>query len=237
MGRDATRIWALAEEEDPFGNHVSWTYAPADGDGALILKTIEYGGNRELNMGHQRKLTFSYETRRDIETEYLGGSHIRSTKRLRSVDAFFSNDLLHSHKFGYDYAPVTEFTRLKTVTLFDAFGAFVSPLEFNWANSHPTVFNQLLPETTLNHGVSSVRLFPADVDGSGRTGVILSSNKSDKLAIDVYLADGKGGISSSPASSVVTDLRFPDYLLALDVDGDGKTDLVCDTTQSHIALV
>ena len=230
MGRDATRIWALAEEEDPFGNYVSWTYAPADADGALILDTIEYGGNKELNKAHQRKLSFSYETRRDIETEYLGGSYIRSTKRLLCVEAFFDDDLLHTHKFGYDYAPVTDFTRLKTVTLSDAFGAFVSPLEFNWANSNPTVFNPLLPETTLNHDVSSVRLFPADVDGSGRTGVILSSNKGDNLAIDVHLADGHGGVSSTPASSVVTDLRFPDYLLALDVDGDGRTDLVRDTT-------
>ncbi|KAF9507107.1 hypothetical protein BS47DRAFT_1366863 [Hydnum rufescens UP504] len=240
VGRDATRIWALAEEEDPFSNYVSWTYAPADADGALILNTIEYGGNKKLHMAHQRKLTFSYETRLDIETEYLGGSHIRSTKRLLSVEAFFSNNLLHTHKFGYDYAPVTGFTRLKTITLSDPFGAVVSPLQFNWANSNPTVFNQLLSETTLDHDVSSVRLFPADVDGSGRTGVILSSKKSNKLAVDVHLADGQGGVSSNPASSVTTDLRFPDYLLALDVDGDGKTDLVHgvkDYTGDHTLTV
>jgi hypothetical protein len=233
VGRDppATRIWALAEEEDPFGNYISWFYAPADEDGALVLNTIEYGGNKKLNMAHQRKLTFSYKTRRDIETDYLGGSPIRLTKRLLSVGAFFNNNLLHTHTFGYDYAPVTGYTRLKTITLSDALGASVSPLEFNWADSNPTVFKQLLSETTLDNPVSSVRVFPADVDGSGTTGVILSSNKEDKLAIDVHLADGQGGISSAAASSVTTDLRFPDYLLALDVNGDGKTDLVGDTTQ------
>ena len=167
----------------------------------------------------------------------MGGSSIRLTKRLLSVTASFKDDLLHTHKFGYDYAPVTNFTRLKTLTLSDAFGASVSPLEFNWADSNPAVFNQLLSETTLNHDVSSVRVFPADVDGSGRTGVILSSNKGDKLAVDVHLADGQGGISPTAASSVTTDLRFPDYLLALDVDGDGKTDLVGGTAHCHIVLV
>ena len=237
MCRDATRIWALAEEEDPFGNYVSWTYAPADDDGALLLNTIEYGGNKRLNMAHQRKLTFSYEARFDIETDYLGGSPIRSTKRLISVESHFEDTLLHTHRFHYDYAPVTGFTRLNKVTLFDASGAPVSPLEFDWANSNPMVFNQVRPEIALGHGVSNVHLFPADVDGSGRTGVVLTSNKLNRLAIDVHLADGQGGISPTPASSVTTTLDFPDYLLALDVDGDGKTDLVRSATKSHAIKV
>ena len=46
----------------------------------------------------------------------------------------------------------------------------VSPLELDLANSNPCVQHSL----TVYHDVLSVRLFLVDVDGSGRTGVILS---------------------------------------------------------------
>jgi hypothetical protein len=52
----------------------------------------------------------------------------------------------------------------------------------------------------------------------------------DIFNLDVYLADGKGNISTTPqpGSGPIKGLKYPDQLLALDVNGDGKTDLVRD---------
>lgn len=231
----ATRIWALAESYDPFTNYTSWSYAAADADGSLILDNISYGGNRTLNMQHQRKISFSYTSRQDIETEFVGGSPVSLTKRLASISASFNKAMLYTYTFDYDYAPVTGFSRLQTVTLSDASNAPVSPLRFEWSDSASSVFNEVVALKPLQYDISTVQVFPADADGSGRTGLILASRQlfdsKYVFALDVYLADGEGGISTEPASSGSTGLQYPDYLIALDVNGDGKIDLVCDAVQ------
>ena len=242
-GTSATRIWALAETHDPlftetpdpqikFSNYVSYSYTQ-DG-GFLLLDSISYGGNLALSLSHQRKITFSYCNRDDIQIEFVGGSRVCLAKRLDHISASFDGKPLHTYTFGYDdYAPVTGITRLQTVTLSDASGASVSPLKFKWSDAAPTVFDSLVDLKPLKPQVSTAQIIPADVDGSGRTDLILASkifhNESYHLGLDVYLADGKGELSTTPRISA-TGLRYPDHLLALDMTGNGKADLVCNNT-------
>ena len=72
------------------------------------MRVDEHGG-RNVN----DKLSFSYDTRQDIKTGYLGGS-------LNETSSFFSNDLLPPIN---SVMIMLQFARLKTVTLSDALGA------------------------------------------------------------------------------------------------------------------
>jgi hypothetical protein len=157
------------------------------------------------------------------------------TKRLASISASFNGTLIHTHTFNYDYAPLTGVSRLQTVTLSDAFGASVLPLTFTWSKSASSVFDNLSTLDTISLDASDTHVLPADVDGTGRTSLILISKQWDPVAgidvlsLEVHLADGKGNISTKPQpGSGSTGLPYPVQLLALDVDGDGKMDLVGD---------
>ena len=236
QGQSATRIWALAETRDPFTNYASYSYISADNSEFLFIDKIKYGGNTALSMDHQRTITFSYGDRNDIETEFVGGSAVRLAKRLTSVSASFNNTLLHTYTFDYDYAPVTGITRLLSVGLSDASRASIVPLKFDWSDSPDYVFDNLVTMPSLKPDVSTAHVFPVEVTGSGKTDIILASSQYDfssgmeVLHLDVHLADGQGGISTTrqpwPSS---TGLRYPDQLIPMDVNGDGKIDLVRDT--------
>jgi FG-GAP-like repeat len=227
-GQSATRIWALAETRDPFANYISYTYTPADDNGFLTIASISYGGNRTLDMDHQRKITFSYETRTDTRVEFVGGSSAKLDQRLASISSSFGGNLVHTHTFGYDYAPVTGVSRLQTVTLSDSSGASVSPLTFNWSDCVTSVFDQSVALDSIDTASSSFQIIPVDVTGSGTTDLILASeDQANQLRLDIYLSNGTGKISTTARSdSGSTSLSYPYQLLPLDANGDGRTDLV-----------
>jgi hypothetical protein len=154
-------------------------------------------------------------------------------KRLASISASFNGTPVHTYNFDYgEYAPVTGVSRLKVVTLKDKSGASVLPLTFNWSDCATAVFDQSVRLNSLPAIMSDIRVLPVDVTGSGRMDVILAckQNTSDVplLYLDVHLADGQGNITKTPYFSGSTGLTYPDQLLTVDVNGDGKIDLVRD---------
>ncbi|CCM06065.1 uncharacterized protein FIBRA_08312 [Fibroporia radiculosa] len=233
QGQSVTRVWAISETYDSFSNFSSFTYANDTSTGSFYLSSINFGGNKNLQMPHQRTLSFDYEDRPDIETEYTGGYPVTLTKRLSSVSASINDSLVYKHSFVYDTAPVTGWSRLQSVALSDDSGTFVTPLAFDWCDSAPTVFDDLTALTPLTPDVSTSQVFPVDVAGRGRTDLILASSQydfgagSNMLCLDVHLADGLGGFNHAAENgSGSTNLLYPTHMLAVDANGDGKTDLL-----------
>jgi hypothetical protein len=152
-------------------------------------------------------------------------------KRLGSISCSFEDKTVHTHIFNYgEYAPVTGLSRLQSITLSDASGASVLPLTFDWSDAAAKVFDEDVPLNSIPGG-SDAQIIPIDVRGSGRTDLVVASkqfiNNRYVLNLNVHFSDENGDISAIPApGSGPTDRSFPDQLLALDVDGDGRTDLV-----------
>ena len=185
-------------------------------------------------MSHQRAVDFAYETRPDQRTHFLGGYKIRVDRRLSTITASINDALAHKHTLNYDVAPLTGVSRLRSVALVDASGASVRPLCFDWVDGDGAVYEPLKNLATLDIGTSSIQVFPIDANASGRSDLVVassrydSSSKSNKLHLDVYLSNADGSISTTPATgSGSTGLLFPDQLLPLEANGDGRTDLVC----------
>ncbi|CCM02460.1 uncharacterized protein FIBRA_04559 [Fibroporia radiculosa] len=231
QGQSVTRVWAVSETYDSFSNYSSFAYVNDTSNGSFYVSSINFGGNKDLKMSHQRVLSFAYENRPDIETEYTGGYPVTLTQRLSSISATVKGSLVYKHSFVYDTAPVTGWSRLQSVALSDASGTSVTPLGFDWCNSAETVFDNLTALTPLKPDVSTAQVFPVDVAGRGMTDLILASSQYDSgsnmLYLDVHLADGSGGFNrTAEKGSGSTKLLYPTHLLAVDANGDGKTDLL-----------
>ncbi|KAF8661352.1 hypothetical protein AX16_001447 [Volvariella volvacea WC 439] len=227
-----TRVWAVSELSDPFSNYITYNYdqiSPND-LGAFYIQKISYGGNRALNMDHQRFLDFKYEDRPDPSSHYVGGYVVRTSKRLSSIAVSISPSPVHTYTLSYDTAPLTNLTRLNSITLGDADRSTVTPLNFDWSNANDSVFNPVVSSIDINDP-TDYQLLPIDVNSTGRSDVVIACNqwddtlKAEGLYLYVALSDVNGNYQLSPHSGL-TGLLAPTQLLALDVDGDGKTDLL-----------
>jgi len=141
---------------------------------------------------------------------------------------------IHQYKLSFDDSPLTNLSRLKEITLANEVGDYVSPLEFQWYSGHPNVFDGTRNVANIFPGGTDVQLIPQDVNANGTSDLVITSKKKDSvlggdgLYLDVYLANYKGELSSTPAEgSGFTGLPYSSMVLPLDTDGNGKTDLVC----------
>lgn len=144
-------------------------------------------------------------------------------------------NFIHQYKLSFDDSPLTNLSRLKKITLANEAGDYVSPLEFQWYSGNPNIFDPIRSVANIDPiGGTNVQLIPQDVNANGTSDLVITSKKEDPalhadgLYLDVYLANYKGELSSTPAEgSGFTGLPYSSMVLPLDTDGNGKTDLVC----------
>ncbi|KAJ7125831.1 hypothetical protein C8R43DRAFT_1212260, partial [Mycena crocata] len=231
--QDATRVWALSHQSDAFFNYMSLKYSNDHSNGTYYLTEVLYGGNRTLNMAHQRKLQLEYETRPDISTTYLGGSAIRMDKRLKSISSFVHNNLVNRHFLEYNTAPLTGVSRVAKIYLADANGATVRPLIFDWVNGNPSLFDSPGPTTSVNFVGTEVSMMPMDVLATGRSDTVVVSkhrvSNKYQTRIATYLSNASGVVSAIP-TFINEQLPYHAFIFPVDVNGDGRTDLI------HISL-
>ena len=236
-----TRAWAVSEHSDAFTNYVSFAYDNDTANGSFYLSNVSYGGNHNVNMGHQRKINLEYKGHSDKQTWYQGSYKICIDKRLVSITSSVQGNLIHTHLLQYNLGPLTATSRLREVTLADSTGATVAPLKFHWNDGNPSVFDSLRDIANIDVGTLKPQIMPMDVYASGKSDFVLAFKRLDPnrgfacVYLEVYRADEKGGLSTSPAPGYgSTGLRYSDktQIIPFDATGDGRTDLVIDSSIS-----
>ncbi|KAG8899687.1 hypothetical protein FRB99_006500, partial [Tulasnella sp. 403] len=226
----ATRVWAVSKYGDVFKNYVSYTYDNEADNGSFYISKIDYGDNEALSMKHQRSVSFTYEERPDVSTRFLGGHKIYSDKRLASISTSVNGMHAHTQSITYGVAPLTGKSRVASITIADASGASVSPITFDWNDASPSVYNPIRDLSSLTPGVSGPQMLPMDVNGNGKTDIVVASTQlvddNNVLYLDVYLADDNGSLVHSTACSGSTGLDTHTQLLAISANDYGRTDMV-----------
>ncbi|KIM49575.1 hypothetical protein M413DRAFT_6563 [Hebeloma cylindrosporum] len=152
-----------------------------------------------------------------------GGNRTLAIAHNREV-SFLYEDRRDSVKKYFD-SPLTNLSRLESIVITDANGDYVSPLTFDWYDGGMNVFDHVKDVGNITVDGTDVQIIPLDVNANGTQ--YDPTIDADGLHVNVYLVDHKGKMSATPAKgSGTTGLHFSSMVLPLDVDGNGKTDLV-----------
>ena len=249
---NSTYSWRLDSIEDVSGNLIELLYEEqADSPGALYLKEVRYNLHStipagERNSSPQHALVFVYEPRPDAFSDYRSGFEIRTARRCTEIRVESRvQPLLQPpavvRKYALGYQPETPSgaeealplarSLLHSVTQLDAKDNPLPPLRITY-----TGLELVKPDRFSVHVVEgSPYVSPqladgdadfADIDGDALPDILLTEPASHSVAFNLG-HDRFGPIQrfSNPVGVPGVTLTEPGVQL-LDIDGDGRIDLV-----------
>ena len=228
---DVRYAWALWEERDRSGNYLRWTYTLSSAvgpDGEIhyeqLPAEIQYTGFSSSGTGAipNRKVTFAYEARPDVDFRFVSGFGLKSTLRLKEMvmsgpglnDPAISQNSspLRMYKLRYDTPSVSGRSLLHSIEECDGSSVCRVPVKFRWE---------------LGCGIGT-QFYPEQI-GTGCS-KYSDANANEFEDIDLGLNDVMKYSPLDPADPFVWQ-NFPEIadfwtLQTADINGDGRDDLL-----------
>lgn len=123
--------WRLNRVEDTLSNYM--TIAHTNNQGQIYPSTIRYTGHTGTGQPGQFAVEFFYDTQRpDTLTSYRSGAAITTAWRLSQVWISVQGAMKWRYVLGYEEAPATKRSRLRSVTVHDSEGSSLPPKTFTY---------------------------------------------------------------------------------------------------------
>lgn len=166
--------WAMSSLQDNLNNKVSYHYL--GGATNHRLDEIRYANDLAV-------VKFYYAERPDIQSGYINGYRIESTKRLDHVDITNDGAAFRRYQLSYQEAmPDNKVSRLYRIQECVEFGSkCLAPLEFTWSTQltdlPDTSDHEFIPAVTDDNTLITFK--PADINGDGCLDLIYGWVKHD----------------------------------------------------------
>ncbi|OOG37305.1 FG-GAP-like repeat-containing protein [Polaromonas sp. A23] len=226
QGKTTVMVWSLSKIRDVKNNEMSLSYAEDHVNGSFELTTITYGA-----MNAPNSLNFSYESRSDIQSGYLAGSKVTLPRRLLEIKSFVAdtNTPIKNYKFVYEVSAGTHRSRLKTITECDSTGTCLRPAVLAW-HDRVTAFEPLVTSSLRADSFAGWITQLLDINGDGRSDLVVTSTGTSGLHVITGLGRGDGTFEPLVTSSLRADSFAGWITQLLDINGDGRSDLVVTST-------
>nr|WP_307728501.1 FG-GAP-like repeat-containing protein [Massilia solisilvae] len=238
-GGAQVRVWALHSVEDLHGNRVEYHYTTTPVEGAAdcgqyYLDRISYRASDEAAPGSI--ITFTYEERPDPITAFAAGCGVATLYRLAQINTWLdASTLVHSYDLDYGCSAATRQSRLCSVTersSSDGARRFEQLITIDWQDTPAPGFDAAAL-VTLGRHAQTTGFLPMDVSGNGCTDLVqLWIDGRGRLNATTWLADGNGAYDCGAICPLGV---FPNEhrILAADLDGDGRADLLVAYRDPH----
>jgi RHS repeat-associated protein len=238
--------YPITNIKDLNGNTIDYTYT--ESNNIYYITEINYGGRTGTNsLANFTKISFNYESRNDISLVYVAGVKLQQDKRLKEIKTYFNGNLLQTYSLTYNNATSSLLTQIDCT----ANSKSLNPLKFYYGENNQVVNftknNILLGSYFSNASAPDLILSKGKFDQySSNDGLISYPNFNTYGLLVTKTKGGKPiayqyGSTYSPTQSLLvysdlssgiaspTTITTGDGFLALnamDVDGDGKDELV-----------
>ncbi len=238
-------LWKLKKTIDLFGNSVEFDYVGEAGDQAaadgnqLYLHRIRYANfEADGETAFLISVSFDYEKRPDVVSDYRAGFEIRTARRCRAIRMWSHADtvdqLIQEYEFNYlDQQPASGLppngasllTSVRLTGFLDGETQSLPPLEFSYSSFQPEQRDLLevsgpdLPPALLSDPNCDL----IDLHGNGLPDFV---EINGHIRYWPNLGDGRFGLARELPYQL-GDFRLSDPNVCLmDADGDGRIDLL-----------
>jgi RHS repeat-associated protein len=262
------RSWAVNKVSDTKGNYYNVYYdndTGCGGNGQAFPSEIAYTGNAAAGTNPYNYVVFSYTSRTDAMPVFQAGSQIKTTVLLTDIRTYAGSSVVADYNLAYERGSATGRSRLTSVTLCVPDGSCLPATTFSWQEggsgpgqpaplASPVTFSSQNGFDSMGAGVGP-GLLALDLNGDGKTDFVQQWNNGGCLALITYISNGDGTFTGrnfqpNPCqsfnsmgtqnnwSSLGGGGNFGPGLIALDLNGDGKGDLVQQwNNNGHVTLI
>jgi RHS repeat-associated protein len=237
-GGSGVRVWALSSATDLNGNRVEYSYTQPplgnreniEDEGAYYIDRISYTAHKEME--GNRFVQFSYEARPDPISDYIGGHPVVMAYRLQQIIISLAGDTpVRSYEMSYRLSTATQLSCLESVAESGADGvSTLPPTQMVWQDVEgDSPGFDIGPQSQLVQHLNQLGVQQMDVGGSGRTDIVqLWIDQNGELNATTYLATPslEGPTYVHAADNLLGGFPAAREILPMDVNGDGRTDLV-----------
>jgi RHS repeat-associated protein len=114
-GTNVVRLWALNKLRDRWGNYYTVSYNRY-ATGEYTPLRIDYTGNANVPLAPYNSVQFTFETRPDPSSYYVGSSKINQDYRLANVKTYAEGVLVKDFRITYDTSSATGKSRVTSIT-------------------------------------------------------------------------------------------------------------------------
>ena len=226
QGQSTVRVWAVNKVEDKKGNYYTISYTEDNPNGQYYPARIDYTGNTAAGLAPYNSVRFVYAARPDNNhTSYVGPSLVRQTVRLTNVQTYQGAALVKDYRLAYQTAPVTQVSRLQSLTECGGDGVCLQPSTFTYQDGGGGLVagapaqNVFLRTAAIDLSRDDIQILTADFDGDGINDFFFYDRLHEWYCRGGAIADTSNCRGSSFG-------LYTTGFVVGDFDGDGMTDLI-----------
>ena len=239
-GTTVRHTWALSKVEDRRGNFYTYSYNENGTTGEYYPTQIRFTGNSTAGLAPYNAVSFVYETRPDVWTDYIVGSPFKHTMRLTAVRTNINTQadgsggtLVRDYRVSYTTNPTNVRSLVDEIKDCDTAGNCLPGTKFTWTARAVSQNNFSATGSGVWGGPEAIyadvahktvwnSIAVVDMNGDGKTDLLKSFENG---TWQVCLSTGS---SFSCQNWSGPSKKMGEVVLG-DFDGDGRTDL------SHLA--
>jgi RHS repeat-associated protein len=217
--------WYIDKVTDLYGNTIEYEYVKQSGHN--YLAEITYGPNT---------VTFFYKQRSDIIASYLMGSMLEQRLILEKIEVKYNANVVKKYELKYNY-PTSNYTRYSVLNEVIEYGIGSSRMNstvFSYQTPDNVAFTQTEYNTSHSYVTYKSRLVTGDYNGDGKADFLCVPipGLATWTGLKVYYGDGNDNFNLGFSSTVSIDMNKLNDIQALDLNGDGKDDILYELVNS-----